>query len=66
MPKSKLSTARYGRKLRNNYATAFNLRKSKYNCNFCDAEQSVVKSTMVGLWKCKKCEKIFVGSAYSP
>ncbi len=55
---------RYGRTVRNQWATIKqNLKVNQY-CQKCGTQS--VRRMSVGLWQCRKCGFTFSGAAYSP
>ncbi len=55
--------ARYGKKLRDNYAKIHASSKKKYNCPVC-AREKAVRRLSFGVWECKNCKTKFASGAY--
>jgi len=55
--------ARYGIKLRKQYAQVHFLLKSKRSCPSCGSKK--FGRTAVGIWECKKCSSKFTSQAYT-
>ena len=55
---------RYGRRVRLRIAAAEAGVRKKHICQKCGYE--AVKRVSVGIWKCRKCDLIFAGAAYTP
>ena len=53
---------RYGRTVKYKLAKVESLSKRKYKCPYCSSLS--VKKQSVGIWECKKCEKVFTSKAY--
>jgi len=53
--------ARYGRKVRAEIADIESLQRKKQHCIFCDG---TAKRVSKGIWRCKKCNKKFIGHVY--
>jgi len=56
---------RYGSTLRKRFREIMEKRYAPHKCPFCDTKGKVVRIS-VGLWKCKKCGRVFAGGAYVP
>mmetsp|Transcript_28839 Transcript_28839/g.44314 ORF Transcript_28839/g.44314 Transcript_28839/m.44314 type:complete len:95 (+) Transcript_28839:84-368(+) len=54
---------RYGATLRKLMRKIEVSQHATYRCNFCGKDN--VKRTCVGIWKCKSCQKVMAGGAYS-
>lgn len=57
--------SRYGKKIRSKISQIEKTSRAKHRCPFCDKDKKV-KRIAYGIWKCKSCEKKFIGSAYKP
>ena len=56
--------ARYGRSIREKVAEIEMLYKNRtLKCPFC--KYKAVKRVAYGIWRCKKCGKVFAGKAYT-
>lgn len=55
---------RYGSAVRKRYAKVMAGLKGKHRCPQCGFAK--VRRESVGVWKCKKCNYIFAGGAYTP
>tara|TARA_Y100000310_G_C20704099_1_gene833162 strand:+ start:19304 stop:19558 length:255 start_codon:yes stop_codon:yes gene_type:complete len=55
--------ARYGRKLKNKFASIEKDQRKLYKCPYCSAIK--VKRVATGIWHCKKCSSKFTGRAYT-
>ncbi|MBI2651483.1 50S ribosomal protein L37ae [Candidatus Woesearchaeota archaeon] len=56
--------ARYGSKPKHLFAKIEKEQRRKHKCPYCSYVQ--VKRIALGIWKCRKCNAKFTGSAYSP
>ncbi len=57
--------ARYGNTLRKKVGLIEKTSRGKHKCKFCGKEDKV-KRIAYGIWKCRSCEKKFIGRAYTP
>ena len=55
---------RYGSTLRKRYKKVVQDLNKKHKCPKCEFVR--VKRISTGLWKCRKCDAVFSGGAYSP
>ncbi|HIH22676.1 TPA: 50S ribosomal protein L37ae [Candidatus Micrarchaeota archaeon] len=58
-----LNTQKYGAKLRKLVNAALKSKCTRYECPKCRKLKVVRKAN--ALWKCKSCEAVFAGGAYS-
>ena len=58
-----LRTQKYGAKIRKLVEAALKSKMSLYPCPKCSKVK--VRRTMNAVWKCKSCENVFAGAAYS-
>lgn len=56
--------ARYGATVRKRYIAAVSGLKKAHNCPQCGSTS--VRRQSVGIWKCRKCDTVFTGGAYTP
>ncbi len=54
---------RYGRKIRKNIAEIEKSLKERKLCPYC--MYKAVKREAAGIWKCRKCGRVFTGGAYT-
>jgi len=57
-----MRTARYGKRIRENYEKAVKKSKKKYLCPACS--RTAVKRLSAGVWQCRKCKTKFASGAY--
>ena len=57
--------ARYGSTLRKRYRDIMVKRYAPHKCPFCAVQGKIVRIS-VGMWKCRKCGRVFAGGAYVP
>jgi len=57
-----MRTARYGKRVRENYMKVVKKTKSKYKCPACS--RMSVKRLSSGVWQCRKCKAKFASGAY--
>jgi large subunit ribosomal protein L37Ae len=55
---------RYGVKTRKAVAAVLDTKARKYECPQC--KHIAVRRVSSGIWKCRKCDLIFAGGAYTP
>jgi large subunit ribosomal protein L37Ae len=56
--------ARYGSSVRKRYVRILKETRKSHVCPSCGFESA--RRDSVGLWKCRKCNRIFAGGAYTP
>ncbi|MBI2147728.1 hypothetical protein HYU19_04590 [Candidatus Woesearchaeota archaeon] len=54
---------RYGRTVKDNYASIEMQQKKLYPCPYCAKES--VRRVVLGIWQCQKCQAKFTGKAYT-
>ncbi len=57
------STIRYGVSLRKRYQAVLREKKARYVCDVCG--KAAVKRVGTGIWKCRYCDAVFAGGAYT-
>ena len=57
------STIRYGVSLRKRYQAILHEKKARYRCDLCG--KVAVKRVGTGIWKCRYCDAVFAGGAYT-
>ncbi len=58
-----MRTSKFGASIRKLYDAAISAKKDKYECPRCGKRKVVRKS--YAIWRCKSCESVFAGGAYS-
>jgi large subunit ribosomal protein L37Ae len=56
--------ARYGKKIRKNYANAEAIKSNAWECPKCLKHR--VRRLAAGVWECDACKHRFAGKAYKP
>jgi large subunit ribosomal protein L37Ae len=56
--------ARYGRRVKERFASVERSQRSKHKCPYCNKVAARFKA--VGIWECKNCKSRFTGKAFSP
>ncbi len=64
IPRAKLSTPKYGIKLRRRAEKVLARSRATYKCPNCG--KIAVKRKFLGVWKCRKCGYEFAGGAWEP
>jgi large subunit ribosomal protein L37Ae len=54
---------RYGVNLRKREAAVIAQKNAKYKCDVCG--KNAVRRVSTGIWKCKYCDAVFAGGAYT-
>ncbi len=57
------ASVRYGVSLRKRYRAVQREKQAKYKCDVCG--KLAVKRVSTGIWKCRYCDAVFAGGAYS-
>ena len=60
----KISSARYGWRIRKRFEKVKLMQKTTYVCPKCGVK--AVRNVRLGIWRCRKCGVVFTGAAWRP